>query len=70
MKRKEAVALVKELSESQLIKPSFLILNRAEPDRYKVQIKGEYDCKEVELFLKDRGLAFEENKDYLMIFKP
>jgi hypothetical protein len=67
--RKEAVALVKELGDRELIKPTFVIIHRDEPNRYKVQIKGDYDHKEIETFLKNRGYFLEENKDYLIIFK-
>jgi hypothetical protein len=67
--RKEAVALVKELGDRELIRPIFVILHCVEPDRYKVKMKGDFECKEVELFLKNRGYSFEENKDTLIIFK-
>lgn len=69
MNRREAVALVKELGDRELIKPTFVIINRDEPNRYKVQIKGDYDRKEIELFLKKRGYSLEENNDYLVISK-
>jgi hypothetical protein len=67
--RKEAVALVKELGDRELIKPTFVIINRDKPNRYNVQIKGDFDRKEIELFLKNRGYSFEENNDYLIISK-
>ena len=69
MDRKEAVALVKELGDKELIKPTFVIIHRDEPNRYKVQIKGDYDYKEILTFLKNRGYSFEESKDFLIIFR-
>jgi hypothetical protein len=68
--RKEAIDLVKELGLRELIKPSFVILHRAEPDKYMVKMKGDCDWKEIESFLTGRGYTFEQLNDYLIISKP
>jgi len=68
--RKEAVALLRELGIEHLIQPSFVILKQRAPNSYQLEIKGEYDHEEIEVFLKKRNLSYEEKKDYLIIFKP
>ena len=70
MDRKEAVTLVKELGDRELILPTFVTINRADIDRFKVKIKGVFNCKEIEFFLKERGYVFEANTDGLIISKP
>ena len=68
--RKEAVALVKELGDRELIRPIFVMIDRAEPDRFNVKMKGDCDWKEIELFLKGRGYTFQQKSDYLIISSP
>jgi len=40
IKRAEAVALLKELGEAELIQPSFVILEIRSPDIYQLRIRG------------------------------
>ncbi|MGA2681227.1 MAG: hypothetical protein ABSF44_05435 [Candidatus Bathyarchaeia archaeon] len=70
MDRKEAVALLKELGTEHLIQPTFVLIKQRTPDSHQLQIKGDYDREEIELLLKNRKFSLEENKDYLIIFKP
>ena len=70
MERKEAVALLKELGTEHLIQPSLVLIEKRKPDRLQLQIKGNYDRPLIEAFLKNRGFSYEENQDYLIIFKP
>jgi len=70
MKREEAVALLNELVAAQLIQPSLVLLEQKTPVQYKLQMKGDFSCQEIETFLKNRGFSCEENKDYLIISKP
>jgi hypothetical protein len=69
MKRGEAVGLLKELVAEQLIQPSLVFIGQRSLDNYQLQIKGDYDCKEIEQFVKDR-FSLEESKGYLILYKP
>ena len=70
MERKEAIALLKELGTEHLIRPSLVLIENRKPDRFQLQIKGDYDCQLIDVFLRVKGFSCEENKDYLVIFKP
>lgn len=70
MKRAEAVALLKELGTEQLIQPSLVLIEQRKPDRFQLQLKGDFSCNQIEAFLKSRGFSCTENKDVLTIFKP
>ena len=54
MKRGEAVGLLKELVAEELIHPSLVLIGERSLDNYQLQIKGNYDCKEIEQLVKDR----------------
>jgi hypothetical protein len=68
--RKEAVALLKELGAEHLIQPTFVLIKQRTPDSCQLEIKGDYDFKEIEQLLKNRKFCLEEKKDYLIIFRP
>jgi hypothetical protein len=68
--RKVTVALLKELGAEHLVQPLMVLVEQRKPDNYQLKIKGDYNTQEIELFLKNRGFSFEENNDYLIIFKP
>ena len=69
MERKEAIALLCELGVNQLVSPVLVILEQGKLDRYQLKIKGNYNFREIGLFLKDRFFLKETN-NYLVIFKP
>ena len=69
MDRREAVALLKELGTEHLIQPSLVLIKQRTPDSYQLEIKGNYDSQRIEEFLNNKGFSYEENKDYLIIFK-
>ena len=69
MKRTEAVGLLKELVAEQLIQPSLVIIQQRSPDAYKLQIKGNYNFQEIEMFVKHR-FALEECMGYLVFNTP
>jgi hypothetical protein len=69
MKRAEAVGLLKELVAEQLIQPSLVLIEQRSPDGYQLQIKGNYNFQEIEMFVKDR-FSLEECKGYLIFNKP
>ena len=69
LNRKEAIALLFELGSCQLVSPDLVILEQVNPEAYQLKIKGNYNLKDIGLFLKDK-FSFEEIKEYLVIFKP
>jgi hypothetical protein len=69
MKRTEAVGLLKELVAEQLIEPSLVLIEQSSPDSYQLQIKGNYDIQEIEMFVKNR-FALEECMGYLVFNTP
>jgi hypothetical protein len=66
IKRAEAVALLKELGEAELIQPSFVLLEIRSPDIYQLRIRGSYDLQEIKRYLKNR-FKIEEYEKYLVI---
>ena len=68
MNRKDAIALLVELGSYQLVSPDLVILEQIDPEAYQLKNKGNYDLKDIGLFLKDR-FSFEVIKEYLVIFK-
>jgi len=65
MKRTEAVGLLKELVAEQLIQPYLVLIKQRSPDAYELQIKGNYNFQEIEMFVKNR-FALEECRGYLI----
>jgi hypothetical protein len=47
-------------------------LGKRTPTNYQIQIKCDYNKKEIEAHAKKHGLTIEEDKEklYLLIFKP
>jgi hypothetical protein len=67
--RKEAIALLAELSSRELISPNLVVLELRSHQKYRLKIKGNYNVKDVGFFLKNK-FCIEENKNYLVISKP
>ena len=70
MKREEAAALLKELGTEHLVQPSLVLIEKRKPDRYQLQIRGDYNRQLIGIFLKKRHFSFEMSNDYLIVFKP
>lgn len=70
MKRSETVALLKELGAAKLLQPTLVLVEQRSPDKFQLRIKGDYNPQEIEIFLRNRGFSYEENKENLVIFKP
>jgi hypothetical protein len=68
--RKEAVALLKELGDKELVQPLMVIIQQRPPDRYQLKIKCDFYQPEIEEFLKKRGFSYETKEDYLIIYRP
>jgi hypothetical protein len=69
MQRKEAVALFTELVAKGYVQPNLVSIEQRKTDKFQLKIRGDYNSKEFELFLKNKGCSYEENKGYLIIFK-
>lgn len=70
--RLEAMAMLKELVANNLVEPSYVSISERKPNDYQIQIKCDYNKKEIEAHAKKHGLTIEEDKEkkYLFIFKP
>ena len=69
MNKKEAIALLSELGANQFVNPNLVLLEQREPDRYQLQIRGDYNRQLIGIFLKKRHFSFEMSNDYLIVFK-
>jgi len=69
MRRGEAVALLKELVTEQLIEPSLVLIKQEKSDRFQLQIKGNYNIKEIEMFVKNR-FSVQECRNCLIFNNP
>lgn len=72
MDRLEAMAMLKELVANNLVDLSFVNICENKPNQYQVQIKCDYNGKEIEEYARRNGLTIEEDKEkkYFLIFKP
>jgi hypothetical protein len=72
MRREQTVALVKELVANNLIRTNWLSIDRRKVDSYELRFRGDCQRHDVEVFLQNRNLAMEENKEkgFCIIFKP
>jgi hypothetical protein len=67
---KEAIAVLSELGANQLVTPNLVLIEQREPNKYELQIRGDYNRQVIVAFLKNKHLSFRMNNDYLIIFKP
>jgi len=67
--RQEAVALLKELGNRDLVQPFFVIIEKRTRDKFQLKIKGSFDKTQIFSFLKSRGFSCEDKEDYLIIYK-
>jgi hypothetical protein len=70
--RPQAMAMLKGLVANNLVDPSFVNICERKPNHYQIQIKCDYNRKEIERICKKCGLTIENDKEkkYLLIFKP
>ena len=70
--RAQAIAMLKELIENDLVEPSYVNICERLPNHYQIQIKCDYNKQQIETYAKKHGLIIEEDKDqkYCLIFKP
>ena len=70
MKKEEATVLLNELGANKLVNPKLVLTERKEPDRYRLQIRGDYDRQAIAVFIRKRKLSCKINNDYLTISTP
>lgn len=70
MNRKEAIALLSEFSANQFLNPNIVPLEKRDLDRYRLQIRGDYNRQSIVASLRKKRLSFEMNNGYLIVFKP
>ncbi len=70
MNRREAIALLSEFSANQFLNPNLVLLEKREPDRYRLQIRGDYNRQSIVACLRKKHLSSEMSNDYLIVFKP
>jgi len=70
MKKEEATVLLNELGASNLVNPRLVLIEHNEPDRYRLQIRGDYDRSAIALFVRKRALSCKMNNNYLTVSKP
>ena len=70
MKKEEATVLLNELVANKLVNPKLVLIEHKKPDRYRLQIRGDYDRHAIELFIRKRDLLCKMNNNYLTISTP
>jgi hypothetical protein len=70
MKKEEASVLLNELGANKLVNPKLVLIERKEPDRYRLHIRGDYDRHAIALFVRKRELSCKMNNNYLTISTP
>jgi hypothetical protein len=70
MKEEEATVLLNELGANKLVNPKLVLIERNESDRYRLQIRGDYDRHAIALFVRKKELTCKMNNNYLTIFTP
>jgi hypothetical protein len=68
--RKEAVTIFTELVANGFVLPNLVSIEQESPEKCILKIKGDYDSQKIMSLLNNRGLSCEQNKDYLIIYKP
>jgi hypothetical protein len=61
--RLEAMAILKELVDNDLVEPSYVSMFQVKPNNFQIQIKCDYNKEEIEKHAKKHGLIIEEDKD-------
>ena len=70
MKKEEATILLNELGANKLVNPQLVLIEHKEPDRYGLQIRGDYDRHAIAQFIRKRALSCKMNNNYLTISTP
>jgi hypothetical protein len=72
MNREQAMTLLKELVANDLVDSSYVSLFQVKPKDFQIQIKCDYNKKQIETFAKEHGLTITEDRErkYLIVFKP
>ncbi len=63
MLREQAIALLKELIENNLITTTWVSIDERNPGSFGLKFRGNYDPCLLESFLQEHNLTLEENKE-------
>ncbi len=71
MDRREAMTMLKELVDNDLVEHSYVSIGERIPSHFQIQIKCNYFRKELFEFAKKKGLTIEEDKkqEFLVIYR-
>jgi hypothetical protein len=61
--RLQAMAMLKELVDNDLVEPSYVSTVQAKPNYFQIQIKCDYNKMEIETHTKNHGLTLIEDKE-------
>lgn len=69
--REQAMAMLKELVANNLVDPGYVSILQVKPNNFQIQIKCDYNKKEIEEYANNHGLTITEDKErkYLVIYK-
>ena len=70
MNEKEATTLLSELSANQFLNPNLVLLEKRETEKYRLQIRGDYNRQSIVALLRKKRLSFDVSNGYLTVFKP
>ena len=70
--RHEAVALLKELNDLNIVHPSFVAIEKRKHGSFVIVIKGDCDIRALKELVAEKNLAIEtdKGKDTVTIFEP
>lgn len=69
MERKEAVALLKDIVDSNLASPSLVVLKENEPGKFDLQMKEECNTEALREYITKKKLSIKSDKGYCVIYK-
>ena len=67
VKKEDAIVLLNELGANNLVNPTLVLIESKEPDRYRLQIRGDFNRHAIALFIRKRELSCKIKNNYLTI---
>jgi hypothetical protein len=67
VKKEDATVLLNELGANNLVNPKLVLIEHEESDRYRLQIRGDFDRSAIARFVRKRALSCKMNDTYLTI---
>jgi hypothetical protein len=69
LNRKQAVVLLKELAASKLIDPSWISIEKATKEAYRLKVRSSQEPFEITRFCDSNNLSIEEQNGFWLISK-